>query len=98
MSNEEYKASFAPLMKMLEGFTLSVHDIVEDTSASKIAMRASSKARSVVGEYENEYMLIMHMTPDGKKIRELFEFVDSLSSSEYFAKLRQHMGQATNNA
>ena len=51
-------------------------------------MHVTSNGSSPVGDYHNEYMVILHMNDDGTKVDAFFEFTDSLYSAEYFAKLR----------
>jgi hypothetical protein len=50
-------------------------------------VHASSTANTINGLYENEYVLFLTFTEDGKKVTEFKEFVDSGYSERFFAAL-----------
>ena len=54
-------------------------------------MHASITATTDLGDYGNEYMLVLHMTEDGKKVVRFEEFVDSKYSAEFMPRLREHL-------
>ena len=52
-------------------------------------MHASSKATTDLGDYANEYMIILYMTEDGSKVERFLEFVDSAYSKDFMGRLRE---------
>ena len=91
MNNEQYLAYFTPIMPAFRNFHLTVKDTVVDEEARNVAMHAFSTATTDLGDYSNEYMLILHMTMDGTKVTLFEEFVDSKHTAEFFARLREHL-------
>ena len=91
LNNEQYLASFTPLMPAFKNFHVTVKNTIVDEEARKVAMHASSTATTDLGDYSNEYMLVLHMTEDGKKVVRFEEFVDSKSSTEFIPRLREHL-------
>lgn len=88
LNNEQYAALFHPIMPAFEGFHLTVHDSIVDEAARKVLKHASSSASTALGPYNNEYMLILHMTEDGRKVEKFYEFVDSAYSADYMRRLK----------
>lgn len=68
MDNEEYASCFAPNVPLFEDFRLTVHDTIVDEAAQKVTMHLSSTAITAIGKYDNEYMLTLHVTEDGRKV------------------------------
>lgn len=56
-------------------------------------MHASSKAVTDLGDYANEYMIILYMTEDGSKVERFLEFVDSAYSKDFMGRLREAMAR-----
>ncbi|KAL8728176.1 MAG: hypothetical protein Q9166_005570 [cf. Caloplaca sp. 2 TL-2023] len=94
MNNEEYVAFFAPRMRPFRNFNLTVHDTVVDEAALKVVLYMTSTASTDIGDYQNEYMLKLHMTEDRCKVDKFEEFVDSAYSAKYMAKLQRHLSQS----
>lgn len=91
MDNEAYHKFFSAFIPHIKGFRLTVHDIIEDERANKIAIWASSSGATEVGSYANEYMLTFHFNDAGGKMTRFYEFVDASFSQEFFPKLAKHM-------
>ena len=91
LNNEQYLAYFTPIMPAFKNFHVTVKHTVVDEEARKVAMHASSTATTDLGDYGNEYMLVLHMTVDGKKVVRFEEFVDSKYSTEFMPRLREHL-------
>jgi hypothetical protein len=87
MNNQEYRAYFGQMLHGFKNFHVTVIDIFEDAPNNKVALHISSTADSLVGPYRNEYMFLMYMTPDHKKVEKLMEFVDSNASIKQINKL-----------
>ena len=90
LNNEEYAAYFADIMPTFRGFHVTVHDVVHDEAAHKVSMHATSEAETDIGEYRNEYILIFHMTEDGRKVEKVYEYVDSDCSKKFWLRLREY--------
>ena len=91
LNNEEYAAYFVPLMPAFRGWHITVHDTIHDEPARKVAMHCSSKGETDIGPYNNEYMIVLHMTDDGRKVEKILEYVDSSYSKDYMLRLREHL-------
>ena len=91
LNNEQYLAYFTPIMPAFKNFHVIVNHTVVDEEARKVAMHATSTATTDLGDYSNEYVLVLHMTEDGKKVVRFEEFVDSKYSTEFMQRLREHL-------
>ena len=78
-------------MPAFKDFHVTVKHTIVDEEARKVAMHASSTATTDLGDYSNEYMLVLHMTVDGKKVVRFEEFVDSKYSADFMPRLREHL-------
>lgn len=54
-------------------------------------MLASSTATTDLGDYNNEYILVLHITEDGTKVHRFEEFMCSKYSTEFLQRLREHL-------
>lgn len=90
LNNTEYREYFSSIMPSFHNFHLEILDIVEDEKNAKVAINAVSTAETALGSYGNEYVVILHMTPDHKQVEIVKEFVDSGFSDEFFKRLREH--------
>ena len=91
MNNEQYLASLTPIIPAFKNFHITATNTVVDEEARKVVMHAYSTATTDLGDYSNEYMLVLQMTEDGTKVVRLEEFVDSKYSAEYLPRLRKHL-------
>lgn len=87
MNNTAYKAWFEGNMPKYQDFALTVRDTIVDESARKVSMHVTSTAMTEMGEYANEYMMVLHMTEDGGLVERVLEFVDS----EYSVRFRREL-------
>ncbi|KAK0648807.1 hypothetical protein B0T16DRAFT_456262 [Cercophora newfieldiana] len=88
MDNASYEAFQKSIMTAFHTFHIEVLEIIEDTARNKVAIWAKSNASSIIGPYENEYMLVFHMNEAGDKLVRLREFADSAYALDFFPKLR----------
>ena len=91
MNNEQYLAYFAPIMPAFKNFHVTVKHTIVDEEARNVVMHAHSTATTELGDYSNEYMLVLYMTVDGTKLVRFEEFVDSKYSADYLPRLREHL-------
>ena len=77
-------------MLAFKNFNSSSKNTVVDEEAKKVVMHASSTATTDLGDYNNEYILVLHMTEDGTKVHRFEEFVDSKYSTEFLSRLREN--------
>ncbi|KAL8745565.1 MAG: hypothetical protein Q9190_002303 [Brigantiaea leucoxantha] len=96
MNNNEYIEWFAPNFPLYRNFKVSVYDTVLDLTERKVAMHAKSSAVTGIGDYNNEYVLILHLTEDGTKVEKFVEFADSGYSAKFMDRLRRHHSQQEN--
>lgn len=57
-------------------------------------MHARGTEETVIGEYANEYMIMMQMTADDRKVVNAKEFVDRGYSEDYSKWLQAHSADA----
>ena len=88
LNNEEYLAFFTPMLALFKDFHVVVKNTVVDEETRQVTMHATSSAMTSLGEYGNEYVLMLRMTEDGTKVEKFDEFVDSKYSSEFITALR----------
>lgn len=81
-------------MSAFERFHLTVHDSIVDEAARKVLMHALSSASTALRPYNNECLLILHMTEDGRKLDKFYEFVDSAYRADYMRRLRDAMAES----
>lgn len=94
MSGEEYAAFFGRLMSLFSDFGVTVHDVYADAEGGKVVIHAMSKGDTPIGEYGNEYMLVLDVVEveDGRgkkvgKVDRFLEFVDSHTSKDFLPRL-----------
>lgn len=61
---------------------------VIDENTHRIVLHLHSTADSSFGPAKNEFMIIFKTTPDGKKIQEQNEFMDSAAFGQLMQKLQ----------
>ena len=91
MDNESYRQFFTAIMPMFKDWTFTAYDVVEDPKASKAVIHAGSTATTPLGEYKNEYMIVVETNDAHDQIVHIKEFVDSGFSEAYFVRLRDYM-------
>ena len=77
MDNEAYCQFFTAIMPMFKDLTLTAYDVVEDQKANKVVIHAGSTATTPLGEYKNEYMVLVETNDSHDQIVHVKEFVDS---------------------
>ncbi|KAL8840724.1 MAG: hypothetical protein Q9170_001242 [Blastenia crenularia] len=93
MNNKQYFTYFNSSLAAFQNFHLEIRDVTIDETARKVVLNATSTASTAVGEYQNEYILTLHMTEDGRKIAKFEEFVDSKYSADFMPKLRKSLSR-----
>ncbi|KAF9728536.1 hypothetical protein PMIN06_011507 [Paraphaeosphaeria minitans] len=86
-SNDEYRAYLSTIMPLYSNFTVAVLQEIHDAETHTCIIHASSKAETEIGQYGNEYALILTFTEDGKQVTRFEEFVDSAYSERFVAAL-----------
>ncbi|KAF9059486.1 hypothetical protein BDP27DRAFT_1310838 [Rhodocollybia butyracea] len=90
LSNSDYETYFTPWLKAFTNFHVTINDIFEDEKENKIVLWAQSTSDSVIGPYDNEYMLAFYFNEDGDKVVRMLEFVNSTVSVDFFPRLRKY--------
>lgn len=80
-------------MPFFNGFEPTIHDLVVDERANKATIFCSSTSESVLGPYQNEYMILLHFNDTGDKVERVVEFVDSGYSISFFQKLAETVAE-----
>lgn len=62
---------------------------IHDPEANRCIIHASSTAETKIGQYRNEYALILTFSKDGKRVTKFDEFVDSAYSEHFAAALEK---------
>ena len=91
MDNKEYVTYFSKILPAFRDFKLTVKDMVVDERERKVCIWASSTAETVIGRYENEYMILIKCDEEGK-VEWFGEFVDA-SVAGFFRRLRERMAE-----
>ena len=91
MTNEQYLSYFAPIMPAFTHFHVTVKNRVVDVEARQVVLQAESTAMTALGEYRNEYVLVLQMTEEGGLVERFEEFVDSKVSVEFLPRLREYL-------
>ncbi|PSN58735.1 hypothetical protein BS50DRAFT_580500 [Corynespora cassiicola Philippines] len=86
-SNDEYRAYLHMIMPLYSNFTAVVLEEIHDAEAHTSIMHTSSTADTDIGQYTNEYVLILSFTEDGKQVTKFDEFVDSAYTEGFVAAL-----------
>lgn len=86
-NNDEYISFNVEVFKVLHTYLATITDFVVDEVKRKVVVFVDAKATADVGEYENEYVILLGMTEDGKKVVDHYDFIDSHRMIEWIGKL-----------
>ena len=86
-NNEEYANFNVEVFKILHTYLATITDVVADDVSKKVVLSVEAKATADAGEYENEYVILLKMTEDGKQVVEQYDFIDSQRMIEWMGKL-----------
>ena len=77
-TNETYHAFMSAGAAFVKSLKFALDDDpMVDEMARKVMLHMSSDGETMVGPYNNEYFIVLSMTEDGTKIKEITEFLDS---------------------
>ena len=88
-TRDEYIAFNTEVFKMLHTYHAELTDAVVDLETRKVAMFLLAKATADAGEYENEYIITLTMTEDGKLVQDQYDFIDSHTMLQWLQKVGQ---------
>jgi GTP1/Obg family GTP-binding protein len=91
MNNDEYAAYFTPNLSRFRNFNVTIHEAIVDQADRKVVMLASSTAKTDVGDYANEYVLVVETGQDGTKAERVVEWVDSGHAVQFMGRLAKEM-------
>ncbi|KUJ06926.1 uncharacterized protein LY89DRAFT_692018 [Mollisia scopiformis] len=86
-NNEEYIAFNAEVFKMLYTYLATIISEVVDEVTKTVALGLEAKATADAGVYENEYIITLKMTENGKKVVDQYDFIDSQRMIEWMNKM-----------
>ncbi|RFU80652.1 hypothetical protein TARUN_1537 [Trichoderma arundinaceum] len=95
-NNAEFGEFLEGVIPAIRNFRLKIVDtspFVVDVEARRVVLHLTSTGESDVGPYGNEYMFILTISEDGKKVDEIVEFLDTLYTAEFLTKLTEKTGQ-----
>ncbi|KAG8156986.1 hypothetical protein KVR01_013208 [Diaporthe batatas] len=84
-SNKEYQDFIIPGFKKVRDVKISLvegEDMLVDDTLRQVLLHLKSTGETDYGPYANEYMIVLKMTDDGSKIKEIVEFVDSATTRD----------------
>lgn len=87
-NNDEYVAFNAAVFKRMHTYHAQTMDIVVNKASWKVVMYLQAKGTADAGEYENEYVITLTITEDGKKVADQYVFIDSQTILNWIAKGR----------
>lgn len=64
------------LFKLLVEFKITINEMYTDLEKITVTMLCSSKGKLETGPYGTDYVFVLTMTEDGKKIKKLSEWPD----------------------
>jgi hypothetical protein len=73
--------------KVLHTYHATITDAVVDEVSKKVVLGVEARATADAGVYENEYIITLKMTEDGRKVADQYDFIDSQRMIEWMAKL-----------
>jgi hypothetical protein len=100
-------SSVAPPIRNLDEYIIHVHgvidslsepwqtgliDLIVDERERKAVMFGWTKATAEAGKYENEWVILIRMTEDGRRVREQFEFIGSFEMVSWMENVRSWAG------
>jgi hypothetical protein len=84
---------YHPTLKQLKLWHKEGTEPIIDTEARKVVLQLKGRAETIIGEYANEYVVVLTMNDQGLLVDEYMEFVDSHYAKSFFERL-----QAANDA
>ncbi|RDW75516.1 hypothetical protein BP6252_06658 [Coleophoma cylindrospora] len=86
-NNDEYIRFNTEVCKRMHTYHAEIMDAVVDEASRKVVVYIHSKGTAPAGEYENEYVITLTMTEDGKKVAHQYDFMDSQTMLNWIAKV-----------
>ncbi|KIW82245.1 hypothetical protein AYO20_06978 [Fonsecaea nubica] len=93
-NNDEYVAFNVEVFKMMHTYHAEMTEAIVDETTRKVALFLHAKATADAGEYDNEYIITLTMSEDGKLVDDQYDFIDSHTMMQWIAKLG-NFGQET---
>ncbi|QIW99248.1 hypothetical protein AMS68_004766 [Peltaster fructicola] len=90
-SKAEVEFMLPKLMKTVQDYKLTIHNVVHDTANRKAAVYAISHGNTDFGEWTNEYAVFVWFTEDGTRISKIEEMVDSAFMKDFMPKFQRHL-------
>ncbi|KAK7420777.1 hypothetical protein QQX98_002581 [Neonectria punicea] len=78
MSKEEFRTykRAADFFQLLKTFKISINEMYTDVEKRTVTMLCTSEGTLEAGSYGTDYVFVLTMTEDGKKINKLSEWPD----------------------
>lgn len=88
-NNDDYIAFNKEVFKRMHSYHAKITDAVADEVSRKVVLYLHAKATADAGEYENEYIITLTMTDNGKHVVDQYDFIDSHTMLAWIAKVGQ---------
>ena len=84
-----FSAAYKPMLVHFRSMETEILSMFTDTVHNVVVMHTKTKAETVGGPYDNEYVYFIYAAPEGDKIAKIEEFVDSSRAQSQGAKLKE---------
>lgn len=93
-NNDEYVSFTTEVLGFMRTYVATITDSVVDDVKKKVVLSVKGVASSDAGEFENEYIILLAMTGDGKKVLDHYHFADSQKLVEWSARVGEFAKEA----
>jgi ketosteroid isomerase-like protein len=85
---DEYITFVGQAFKLLHTYHAEVIDAIVYTETRKVVLFMHTVATADVGEYDNEYIMTVTLTEDGKLVQDQYDFIDSQVQTQWLEKMK----------
>jgi ketosteroid isomerase-like protein len=76
------------VFKLLHTYHAEVIDAIVYTETRKVVLFMHTVATADVGEYDNEYIMTVTLTEDGRLVQDQYDFIDSQVQTQWLEKMK----------
>jgi ketosteroid isomerase-like protein len=76
------------VFKLLHTYHAEVIDSIVYTETRKVVLFMHTVATADVGEYDNEYIMTVTLTEDGRLVQDQYDFIDSQVQTQWLEKMK----------
>jgi hypothetical protein len=93
-NNDEYVSFTTEVLGFMHTYVASITDSVVDDVKKKVVLSVQAIATADTGEFENEYIILLAITEDGKKVVDHHHFADSQKLVEWSGRVGEFAKEA----